>query len=196
MEYRQFFRSTLAAAVAAGALASAPAHALVINFLNGTDLYAKLTTSGGTNFDLSFVGENVAPGGFIKELLMNGPNGTFTDNSTNTTATGTYSLNSYNGGGGAGNIYDWDIAFPTKNNANRLTIGEHGLWSIKTTSPDAWSVDKLHINAFDAQGKSIKIDGCVVGTPGCGITSVPEPGTLALLGLGLAGLGISRRRKA
>jgi hypothetical protein len=45
---------------------------------------------------------------------------------------------------------------------------------------------------------SYECDNCSYGrylTSGTLTTSVPEPGTLALLGLGFAGLGFSRRRK-
>lgn len=195
MEHKRKIRVFLASAISAAALASTPAHAIVINFISGSDLYAKLTTSGSTDFQLDFVGENVASGAFIKELFMDGPAGTFTDNSTDTSAVGTYSLNGYNPGVGEGKIYDWLIQFPTANTSDRLTKGELGLWSIETTNSNAFSISTVHINAFDALGNSIKIKGCVEGASGCGSVTVPEPGTLALLGLGLVGLGISRRRK-
>lgn len=198
MTITKFFKKALAATFAVAAMASAPAHALVVNFFNGSDLYATLTTTPATSFDLHFVGTGVAAGSFINDLYMNGPNGLFFNNlGSQATASGTYNLNGYNGGGGGGNIYDWLIDFPQANNSSRLTVGEHALFSIIITDPNSWTLDKLHINAFDAAGNSIKIDGCVAGSPGCGgtTTNVPEPASLALLGIGLLGLSFTARKR-
>ena len=166
------------------------ASAATFNFFYNTDLVATISTSGGTVFDMDFV---YAPGGsasFINDVFLYHPTATLA-NSTFTNLGPEAASASF----GPPNNGGWIISFPTGNNDNRFIVGESTGWSIVTSDASGWDFGRLHINAF-LNGNSIKLDACLDGDPNCTPERdpLPEPGTLALLGLGLIGLGASRRR--
>ena len=190
MRLGRFSRACLAAGLLAAATS---ANALIVDFYNGNSLWATMTTTGGTNFQLDFVnGASADPGAYIDYIDLAGPGGTFTDSSTQTAATvGKYSAAGFTD---AGKTFNWQIEFPNANTSARFTEGESAFWSIVVTDRDAWDFNLLHVNAIDRFGNSIKLTSCVRGAD-CGGT-VPEPATLALVGLGMLGLAALRRRRA
>lgn len=140
--------------------------------------------SGGphTPFAFTLNGETGVTAAFVTPVGGSYPPSTFSFSLTDAgnTPYGTYGIGiNSNAGNGSGNAYYGDLSFNVSR-ASGLTVNDF----IANSMGYYFSADLTNGNNTGAQAWNTPV-----------ITKIPEPATLALLGLGLMGIGAARRRR-
>ena len=112
--------------------------------------------------------------GFLGEFDLTGNDHTFANGQSNLTT----------------NILDWDVSTTGWNNyADASSLGDNGSWpwgnrsGVSSSAEWIWSDDAYN-------------DNQTYFTTAISASEVPEPGTLSLIGLGIAALGFARRKQS
>jgi hypothetical protein len=197
-----------ASLVLAGGMFAGQAMAASIDFFGATfdlqlgsgsgDTWDVIYSADFTNFNATHDGKNSA---YLTHINWNWSGYTVTVNNV-TPESGPYSygnLNSNGCGGGSGSFVCLDL------DPDLLTTGNSYAWTFNVTFDKALAEadmdstgNALRARFADSTGRFDDLMSCQAGRTyeRCTRNEVPVPGTLGLLGLGLIGLGMARRKQA